>query len=486
MGKSTNLKIANIDIKADTSEELEQTGEEDDTVSRGAVKLSENIAKDLKHALEKGASQQTEAQKLVAIWKEARKQPFIRPKESFALFHRYNELKTQILAKLLTKRESMLALVSLFIPRSQLEKNAEGGRYFGYQYFTTPHNGDLNFDPFELANRSTAELYIAIREYQKNPPTNMEDPEDDFIDFDLNRFELCYLTVKTIREYLKSTNPQEKTALINKAVEYISDIKISPMLLNATAEFTELDPETQKLFQELKALHKKLTSGFINQVCFWSFPAVRSGYKTENCIEAGTKGLIRGIDTYDPRNGKPFWEYCHAPIRQAIGRMNEAETKKPGTKKERDKLTILQAARHEAAMLRGTEDVEVLSEMTGFSIEEIYELEKLNSHRETSFDTARDEDSRSMSETIATATLETPEDIMIKKTKGNLETWLQESGLDDREKDIMIKRTQEHLTLEEIGTIYGLTRERIRQVEVKAEQKLKNYFERKSIHLNNF
>lgn len=46
--------------------------------------------------------------------------------------------------------------------------------------------------------------------------------------------------------------------------------------------------------------------------------------------------------------------------------------------------------------------------------------------------------------------------------------------LNDKEKDIIIKRIGELLTLEEIGKIYGVTRERIRQIESKAIRKLKH------------
>lgn len=47
--------------------------------------------------------------------------------------------------------------------------------------------------------------------------------------------------------------------------------------------------------------------------------------------------------------------------------------------------------------------------------------------------------------------------------------------LTDREQRIMEMRYREHMTLEDIGKVYGVTRERIRQVENKCFRKLRNH-----------
>ena len=53
-----------------------------------------------------------------------------------------------------------------------------------------------------------------------------------------------------------------------------------------------------------------------------------------------------------------------------------------------------------------------------------------------------------------------------------------ESGLDslsDREREIVIERCFFHKTLEDIGNSFGITRERVRQIEAKALKKMKYY-----------
>ncbi len=54
----------------------------------------------------------------------------------------------------------------------------------------------------------------------------------------------------------------------------------------------------------------------------------------------------------------------------------------------------------------------------------------------------------------------------------------EESVLDNREKDILRLRG-EGKTLEETGRHYGISRERVRQIQLEAEQKLKDFNNKK-------
>jgi RNA polymerase sigma factor (sigma-70 family) len=57
------------------------------------------------------------------------------------------------------------------------------------------------------------------------------------------------------------------------------------------------------------------------------------------------------------------------------------------------------------------------------------------------------------------------------------------SKLDDRRRDVLVMHYVEEMTLEEIGDVYGVTKERVRQIERDAIRRVK-YWARDAIRLN--
>jgi RNA polymerase primary sigma factor len=96
--------------------------------------------------------------------------------------------------------------------------------------------------------------------------------------------------------------------------------------------------------------------------------------------------------------------------------------------------------------------------------------------------TVGDDDEATMGELIADTSSLTPEESMENQTRTEvLDTIL--GTLEDREGDVIKYRyglmDGEPRTLEEVGQIFGLTKERIRQIEAKALRKLRNPFRAK-------
>jgi RNA polymerase primary sigma factor len=299
------------------------------------------------------------------------------------------------------------------------------------------------------------------------------------------------ITEEEIAEDVKATTQLEKELEILSKLEdrsladpvrmYLKEIGRIP-LLNREEEI-HLAQKVDKGNLKAKA---KLTTSNLRLVVSIAKKYIGRGMSFLDLIQEGNKGLIRAVEKYDWSKGYKFSTYATWWIRQAITRAiaDQARTIRiPVHMVETINKLVRTSRRLMQELGREPSPDEIAHEM-GIETSKVREVMKI-SQKTTSLETpiGDDEDSY-LGDFIPDETSATPYDLTSKKLlKENLEEVL--GALSEREARVLKMRFglggKRPMTLEEVGKEFGVTRERIRQIEAKALRKLKHPSRRKKL-----
>lgn len=280
-------------------------------------------------------------------------------------------------------------------------------------------------------------------------------------------------------------------AKANTARKPDKSLDVTQLYLNEIGYSPLLTADEEKYYSRLalsgdEAGRKRMIESNLRLVVKISRRYINRGLTLLDLIEEGNLGLIRAVEKFDPERGFRFSTYATWWIRQTIERaiMNQTRTIRLPIHVVKELNVYLRAARELTQKLDHEPTAEEIAQMLDKPAADVKRMLKLN-ERVTSMDTPVGPDSdRSVVDTVADTRESDPSQLLQDTDiKDHIGGWLEE--LSEKQREVVSRRFglrgYESSTLEEVGREIGLTRERVRQIQVEALKRLRSIMENQGL-----
>jgi RNA polymerase nonessential primary-like sigma factor len=300
--------------------------------------------------------------------------------------------------------------------------------------------------------------------------TDVDDADDNGADEDE--------TDEEVNDTLRAKSPEPGDAQMDATRLYLNEIGISKLLT------AEEEVHYARLAQKGdQAARQRMIESNLRLVVKIARRYMNRGLALLDLIEEGNLGLIRAVEKFDPERGFRFSTYATWWIRQTIERaiMNQTRTIRLPIHVVNEINVYLRAARKLAQSLDHEPSSEEIADLLDRPIDEVKRMLGLN-ERVTSVDTPFGKDAdKPLLDTIADEkNMDPTVDIQNDGLNANLDRWL--SKLNDKQREVVERRFglhgYENSTLEQVANELGVTRERVRQIQMDALRRLRDILER--------
>ena len=264
---------------------------------------------------------------------------------------------------------------------------------------------------------------------------------------------------------------------------YLKEIRRTPLLTFEQEQ--ELAKKIEKGDQDSRA---KMIEANLRLVVAIGKKYINRGLQFSDIIEEGNLGLIRAVEKFQYQRGFKFSTYASWWIKQAIERaiVNQTRTIRLPVHIAEIVNSYLRSVRQLTQALGRDPQIEEIAKKMKVSVDKVrsisqvvretYSLDMLIGDQEE--DTLKD----ILQDTNALSPASASEDI---QRREHIDEWLQQLSVSER-KVIELRfglGDGEPKTLDSIGKDFGITRERVRQIETQALNKLRVITRRKKIDL---
>ena len=258
---------------------------------------------------------------------------------------------------------------------------------------------------------------------------------------------------------------------------YLNEIGASPLLT------AEEEVKFSRLAQQGdEAARKRMIESNLRLVVKIARRYMNRGLAFLDLIEEGNLGLIRAVEKFDPELGFRFSTYGTWWIRQTIERaiMNQTRTIRLPIHVVKEINVYLRAARNLAQTLDHEPSAEEIATLLNKPIKDVERMLGLNERTASTDSSVMSDSCKTLLDTIPDKNVKDPiETLQEESVHSNLEDCL--SQLSDKQREVVERRFGLHgyqvSTLEQVGQEIGVTRERVRQIQMDALKKLKRILE---------